>query len=146
MLKYLYFIFSLCFIFLPIKYVHPELRYYYQYFKYKVEEQCVEMKEPPKVFIYFSDLKDYNIGFCHESYFGTYYRITIDRNYWTEADFQSRMNLMMHELAHCVLNKDHVDDKTNYMYKDDTVVVDLDRQVEADIKQWCSLSAPGNRK
>ena len=38
--------------------------------------------------------------------------IKIDRDYWNKASQYKRINLIFHELGHCVLGRDHVEWKT----------------------------------
>jgi hypothetical protein len=50
------------------------------------------------------------VGLCVVEEDGTPPSIVIDRDYWYEAGDLQREELMFHELGHCVLNRDHLND------------------------------------
>jgi hypothetical protein len=55
------------------------------------------------------DLKGY-VGICKLGYYRVPY-IAIDRTYWKNSSRWGREWLVFHELGHCVLDRDHRDDK-----------------------------------
>lgn len=78
------------------------------------------------------------IGVCYWKING--YHIKIDKDFWdNEATDSDRYQLMYHEMAHCLIDKDHVDDKHNYMNPGYNHIFyeDMLKQVIEDIKQRC---------
>jgi predicted SprT family Zn-dependent metalloprotease len=59
--------------------------------------------KPIKTSIIFNDLSGETIGTC----FYTINAIEIDTVFWNNSDDITREELILHELAHCVLHKDH---------------------------------------
>lgn len=61
--------------------------------------------------IYFADLKEGIAGLCHYFRIGAgpirWGYIEIDRSYWQVISEYQRINLIFHELGHCVLGRDH---------------------------------------
>lgn len=49
------------------------------------------------------------IGVCEET--GMFRRVTIDPTYWKISSEDDRLALMYHELAHCLLGRDHTEEK-----------------------------------
>ena len=54
----------------------------------------------------FGDLEDTTVGRCY-SYSNGYREIIIDKPYWDNASLNQKESLMLHELGHCVLYKEH---------------------------------------
>lgn len=54
-----------------------------------------------------------HIGVCYRKING--YNIEINKEWWDTAEDADRKQLMFHELAHCLIDKEHVDDIHNYM-------------------------------
>lgn len=54
------------------------------------------------------------IGLCSPDING--FTIDIDYYWWQKASLNERQNLIFHELSHCSIYRDHVDDIDNYMY------------------------------
>lgn len=78
------------------------------------------------------------VGICMPSING--YTINIDPDYWAKIDKDERAALMYHELSHCVIYRDHVPDKGNYMYKALNVTDPLTvlSQVKANMVKYCN--------
>lgn len=55
------------------------------------------------------------LGVCNYKING--FHIQILKSFWDRAEPEERRQLMYHELTHCLLDKDHNDDQTHYMYK-----------------------------
>lgn len=45
-----------------------------------------------------------------------FWDIQVLRSDWTSSSERERREIMYHELTHCILEKDHVDNPRNYMY------------------------------
>ena len=104
--------------FVPIKNVEPELEPYYYKFLSTVYAHCENRQvfAPNQLTIKFSKggaLGERIIGVCRNRVFS--FTIEIDKDYWYRADESDRLQLMTHELSHCVLGLDHVDNIDNYM-------------------------------
>lgn len=55
------------------------------------------------------------IGLC-ETDKHSYYNISIDVPFWTQATKDIQYELMAHEMSHCLFFRNHVDNKNNFMY------------------------------
>lgn len=78
------------------------------------------------------------MGMCHRYING--YKIQISKRYWdNELIADEKMQLLYHELAHCVLYKEHVKDKSNYMNAEFYYIPyeKFIQQVTADIRFQC---------
>lgn len=83
------------------------------------------------------DKDDSTIAYCQIKNLG--YDIRVNRNYWNEMNVADQRQLMYHELAHCVVYRDHVNDESNYMnpYFYAIPYSKYIKQVVADIKEQC---------
>lgn len=118
----------------PIRYVNTELLPYYNKFMDFTTQICTKDKYfyPNKIYIGFSSLKGNVIGECSVSREAFY--INIKSDYWFHSKDSVRESLMFHEMTHCVLKMDHVDDRNNYMNPE--INEDLTKeQIEAQLIQ-----------
>jgi hypothetical protein len=83
-----------------------------------IKQHCIKGQyfDPPKQFLYFTNLPDNEIGECDIPRSYAYYIIKIDSSYWNRATEEQRYEVMVHEMTHCTLFLQHSDDKNNYMY------------------------------
>lgn len=100
------------------RYVQDELKPYVDEYYRKVEANCNNNQYNSSYFyqIVFKPQEESFIAVCYYKVNG--YKIEVDPNWWnsprtTEAD---RIQLMNHELSHCVLNLEHRSDPKDYMY------------------------------
>lgn len=126
---------------IPDVYINPEFQKHYDDYMGMVEKNCKEdqYNKPRRLFIDFDDLDDSAIGYCEIRIFSYY--IKIDRRYWLESNENEHEKLLFHELAHCIIDKDHVSDVSNYMFfmTQPLDEVDVRRQVIEDIKDHCEV-------
>lgn len=59
-------------------------------------------------------LKYPEIGECYVN--PSFFIIKVDPDFWHTASNDDKFQLLAHEMAHCLLHKDHVDNPNNYMY------------------------------
>lgn len=130
------------------KIIDKEAFPYYSEYVSLIPEYCQQRQMPSKLRIAFmsnKDLVDYirvpdAIGVCVEAPIGTH-TIFLNKDWWDKADGHGREQLVMHELSHCILDKDHVDDYKNYMYPSYNAEItheQLVKQVQSDIEETCS--------
>lgn len=102
--------------FVPLSYCDKDLEKYKKEIIQITKEHCNDNQyfRPFHQYIYFKKLKDNEIGECVIK-FNTY-KILVDPVFWADATEDDRWQLMAHEFAHCLLMKNHVDNKYNYMY------------------------------
>lgn len=62
-----------------------------------------------KTSIIFGNLESPRVGVCKKWNNSSYREIQIDREYWNNASELSRKQLILHELGHCELNREHED-------------------------------------
>lgn len=125
---------------LAYKSVVPELRYYTKDYYKLVKSRCPgKARDLTNMYsIDFIDNSKEYIGVCMWRYNG--YKIFINREWWNKAIEPEKRQLMYHELAHCVINKMHINDRQHYMYSYFTPLFyeDYIKQVVSDIDVWCS--------
>lgn len=127
-------------VFIPFRYVDNTFQPYYNEVMTIIKENCPGGKyfKPAKQFVVFENLPNGDIGECILG--STYVLIFIDRDYWemdkSEAD---RFQLMAHEMAHCFIRKNHINDFHNYMSpslfpikKENTLI-----QLKQDVVNFC---------
>lgn len=88
--------------------------------------------------IYFvNEMEEDNIGICYKKING--YTIEINKKWWKDTDFQSHRQLIYHEMAHCLIDKLHVNEPNNYMNPYFYILPDdlLQDQVALDIYNRC---------
>ncbi len=103
-----------CAFVVPMRKIDKDIQPYYDAFIENFTEICGNYNPPNLVNIHFTKLVSPNIGGCLSYPFG--YTLDIDQEYWDLAPSSRRVQLVYHELSHCVLGKDHVDNPDNYMY------------------------------
>lgn len=72
--------------------------------------RIIEPENPTKITdleIRFADLEQPQIGLCSR-WIGSPPLIEIDRTYWSKANSVEKEVVMLHELGHCVLRRDHL--------------------------------------
>jgi Zn-dependent peptidase ImmA (M78 family) len=99
----------------PIHYVDKGLESYVSDFEQLDKIYCPGGELPNQLVIKFGDLSKENwLGVCKISPVRS--EVIFDKDYWTNADEDDKISLVFHELSHCILDLDHVDDPNNYMY------------------------------
>jgi len=100
---------------------------------------------PRRTFIVFDNLIENTvegvgseIGVCEPGYHT--FTVRVDRYHWNLASIQQRMQLVFHELGHCVLRLDHSQDSGNYMFplEPQLTLEDFYSQVNADMQYVCT--------
>lgn len=102
--------------FAPVKYTSSELKPYYLEFLEKIEKKCKngEAFLPPQRVIIISNLGVQNVGVCYRT--NVSFWIIIDRYYWDSFNDDDKLQVIYHELSHCVLQADHIDVELHYMH------------------------------
>ena len=100
----------------PINYCSKDLKPYRNELLALTKQYCKpgQYYNPAHKFLHFRKMKDHIIGYCSPTLVG--YSITIDPTYWNRTSEDDRFQLIAHEISHCILGKDHVEDMHNYMY------------------------------
>ena len=109
-------ILSVVFTSIPTKEIDNELIPYEKEFFDLIHTVCKpgEYINPNKSSIKIVDkLPDPAIGRCFRS--PLYAKIEFDKIFWESANENHRFSLVMHEMSHCYLWTDHVEDPWNYM-------------------------------
>lgn len=125
---------------LAYKSVDPILEpYTFDYYKL-VEDRCPQKYRylTDMYTIQFIDKSDDFIGVCLWRYHG--YKIQINKDWWDGAAEFEKRQLMYHELAHCVINRQHVDNPGHYM-NPYTMPIPYNvyiKQVIEDINNYCA--------
>lgn len=115
--KFKYVLLFLCiYYFTPINYCNKNLKPYVKEVLEITNKYCTKKQyyNPLHTYIYFKKLPNNIIGYCSSKING--YGITIDPIYWKYATEADRFQLVVHEMSHCIIGKNHVDNKFNYMY------------------------------
>lgn len=109
-------IFALFYLFTPTSYSNKDLKPYRDEVMDIIDQHCnsADYYHPRKQFLYFQKLTDYKIGECFIN--PLFYTIKIDLIFWAHANETERFELLSHELTHCALVYNHVDNYYNYMY------------------------------
>jgi hypothetical protein len=125
--------------FVPIHYCDPELKPYKDELIQLTQQYCTnkQYNHPLHQYVYFKKLKGDEIGECVIKLHT--YKIIIDPIFWKAIGENTRWQLITHEFAHCLLLKDHVDNKGNYMFP---MYIPLSRdmvrnQFIQDVKEHC---------
>ena len=78
---------------------------------YRAEFEYYSKANTDLIPMYFADLKETTVGLCHYFRVGSgpirWGYIEIDRSFWNRASKYQKINLIFHELGHCVLGRDH---------------------------------------
>jgi hypothetical protein len=116
LLRYALCILSIFYFFGPVSFDNKVLEPYKLEVMTMIQQHCYPSQyyNPKKQFLYFKQLTDGAIGQCVLNPF--YYKIEIDPDYWRHLSEDERYQLLAHELTHCVLLIDHIDNKNDYMY------------------------------
>lgn len=107
---------TICYFFTPVYYVNPQLKPLTNEIFSTVNQYCKpgQYYNPRHTFIYFKKLKEPIVGQCG---FGIQkYTIQLDPSYWNIYNNDDKFQLLVHEFSHCILFKDHVNDRNNYMF------------------------------
>lgn len=127
--------------FVPVNYVQDGLKPYYDDIMFLVKAECKSDQYwyPNKVAIYFDNLEGVTVGSCEIRY-PYEFRIKIDRKFFNSTDNDTRLQLMAHELRHCLFQQhEHSTDPRNYMYYDMNTISkwDLYQQIIQDLEKSC---------
>lgn len=129
MLKYVLCILCIFYFFGPISFDNKTLEVYKVEVLKIIQDHCYPSQyyNPRKQFVYFKHLTDGVVGQCALNPW--YYKIEIDPTYWKHMSEDERFQVMAHEMTHCLLLLDHVDNRYNYMYY---MMVDLPKKTVID--------------
>jgi hypothetical protein len=123
----------------PINKIDPKTKAMYkEYISYIPKDCRSKALRQNKIVIRFEALDSDFIGYCNKVFKERI--ILLDVNYWRWTSTEDQKQLLFHELSHCLLNKEHVEDITNYMYPAQyslpmALVIE---QVKMDIETFCS--------
>lgn len=125
--------------FIPLYYINKQLKPYEQEVMEIVKQYCKSNQyfRPSQRMMYFHTLKDNAIGMCIILPFS--FKIEIDPLFWISADSDQRTEVIYHEMAHCLLGKEHVDNPNNYMYYSlvDMPKEEVKKQFIKDLEKHC---------
>lgn len=101
----------------PDKTVDPGLIVYFEKAKATIDSLCTpsQYSYPPVASVRFAKLEQGVIGLCTQYLYK--WTIEIDPGHWDNLSELERIALLRHEMAHCMLGKNHVKDPNNYMYE-----------------------------
>lgn len=106
--------------FVPIHYTDQALKPYKEEIVQVTQKYCGnKYYHPLHQYIYFKKLKPPTAAECVTKL--NTYKILVDPTFWKYADDNYKWRIITHELGHCLLGLDHVDNPQNYMYYDDDV-------------------------
>jgi hypothetical protein len=125
------------YVYAPVVAVGEDFKFYYSQFMVLYNRHCSYRKLPNKIVIKYKKLPSGIIGLCTSSAVSA--TISIDPEYWEMANENFKKQLMYHELGHCFLDLDHVEDKNHYMnaYVSEISNDELMRQVREDFRNKC---------
>jgi hypothetical protein len=129
----------LLFLSAPNKKADSELYPYYKDFMAFSKKKCSKIETPNQFLLTFGTLKNDQIGLCYTYPFNKR-EIFIDESYWGIATEIEKRQLIYHELTHCILDKDHVNDAENYMspYLFPLEEQELYKQLTINIEEFCN--------
>lgn len=122
----------------PINKIDPKTKQFYQEYINYIPNDCKEhILRHNKIIIRFEALGSNFIGFCNKVFRERI--ILLDSDFWKWVREADQKQLLFHELSHCLINKNHVDDVTNYMYPTQLAVPEpmYIEQVKQDIETYC---------
>ena len=121
-------------------YVSSDLRPHVEAFKEAYELSCGGTLEFPEYYKIetATDLYKNRAGVCVR--LPGMFLIKIDRDGWEHSDQHEKMQVMFHELSHCLLKEDHSKNSSNYMYykMNDLVDEEVVRQTFVVMRRHCS--------
>ncbi len=125
--------------FIPFTHTNEVLKPYTNHVMTIVNQYCKkdQYNNPLHDYIYFSKLKDDEVGQCGMGY--NKFIIKIDSKFWRTANEDEKTEVIFHEMYHCLFYKDHVDNPLNYMYyrmtdlKKEVII----QQFTDDVKRIC---------
>ena len=88
----------------------------------------------------YANLDDGDIGMCSTNDLFKKALIQIDKRNWLTLNEDEKYSLMMHELAHCLLNAEHIPNSLHFMYSgwNPTLSRDITTfQLKRIIKDFC---------
>ena len=121
-----------------IRDIDPEVKPLYKQYIHLAPKSCRDkLLDYNKITVKFDTLGASFIGICKEHFRERI--IVLDRGFWLGVNDENRQQLFFHEMSHCFLGKDHVDDIDNYMFPVHFPVPHgkFLSQVKADIKEFC---------
>jgi hypothetical protein len=135
------FLLSFYYVFFPYKDIDPEIKPYVDDFHVKLWERCNEEQyySTHQISIKFGGTDNVftegAIGWCAKKPLG--FDIVIDRDFWDKVPSTSKRTLIYHELLHCYLGYDHVENtilNDSFIYYPDHIV---EEQLTFFIEQKC---------
>lgn len=122
--------------------VDDELKSYVADYKQLLEKNCPQGGyKDERYVIQMEDELDESawIGVCTR--LGRGFHIAIKRSWWNKANLDERTQLMYHELAHCMIDREHDKSTSHYMY---AYFYEMPRdmytaQAVEDIQNYCSV-------
>lgn len=94
----------------PAPEIAPDLKPFVDAFISEAESRGLDIPYPSKALIIFgkdSQFEDGSVGLCYMYVLGRPLQIFVDKRYWSHISMAQKTVLMYHELAHCLLNKEH---------------------------------------
>lgn len=119
--------------------IDPQTREFYKEYISYIPDSCkANILRDNKIVIRFEKLDSNFIGFCNRMFKRRL--ILLDSGFWSWTKETDKKQLLFHELSHCLLNKDHVDNVGNYMYPTQTPILEtlFIEQVKLDIQEYCT--------
>lgn len=119
--------------------IDPQTKKFYKEYISYIPETCKpDILRQNKIIIRFEKLESNFIGFCNRMFKQRV--ILLDVGFWSWTRETDKKQLLFHELSHCLLNKEHVDNAAHYMYPSQLALSEsfFVEQVKEDIKEYCS--------
>lgn len=123
----------------PINKIDPKTKQFYKEYINYIPKSCKRhVLRQNKIVIKFETLNTNFIGFCNRVFRER--TILLDADFWRWMQPLDQKQLLFHELSHCLLNKNHVKDISNYMYPTQYGIPEevFIGQVKQDIETYCS--------
>ena len=80
------------------------------------------------------------VGYCNIKANG--FRLVFDKPYWDNLSELTKTQLMLHEMAHCMFDQEHVDDPNNFMYPEMNHIDGLSLAIQ--VHQYLSFKCGNN--
>lgn len=124
----------------PKRNYHPELNPYIDQYMEILQEPCMpdQLNYPGNTYAGFVSgfINPVTAGTCTRT--KAFWQINISRPVWDKLRESEKRELMFHELSHCILWKNHVENPRHYMYNTMTsYLIDVDQQVLEDAWERC---------